>query len=291
MKKEFDPIAFAELKRIMNFTSLETDLVLVDDISMIPHSDKPEVNKTSITVIVDAGTIDVAINLNRYTINAPALITLIPGHITQHFGMSDDFHGLIIAGSNQFTSYLEINLQKALPIFLEIKNKPFIELTLQELELLKDYYYLLKKGLSVDSNSNRQDIAKNLMHALFYQIEDIFLKHKNPEDENKTKQEALFESFLKYVQLYYKQERELGFYADKLCLTPKYLSSVIKNTTKKSANEWIDSYVVLEAQALLKSSKMTIQQISDELNFPSQSFFGKYFKRHVGISPKEYKQS
>lgn len=291
MKNQIDLIAFAEIKRMMNFTSLESDLILVDDISMVAFSDKPAVNKMSITAIIDSGTIDLAINLNRYTISAPALITLIPGHITQSFSISDNFKGLIISGSNQFISYLEINLQKALPIFLELKNKPFITLTLQELALLKEYYFLLKKGLNLENNTNRQVVAKNLMHALFYQIEDIFRKNRKVETENKTRQEATFESFLKYVQLYYRHERELAFYADKLCLTPKYLSLVIKTTTDKSANEWIDSYVILEAQALLKSSNMTILQISDELNFPSQSFFGKYFKRHVGMSPKEYKQS
>ncbi|KAA6344491.1 Arabinose operon regulatory protein [termite gut metagenome] len=71
----------------------------------------------------------------------------------------------------------------------------------------------------------------------------------------------------------------MEFYANKLCITPKHLSKVIKESSDRSAIEWIDSYVMLEAKALLKSTNMTIQQISDELNFPSQTFFGKYFKR------------
>jgi AraC-like DNA-binding protein len=80
-------------------------------------------------------------------------------------------------------------------------------------------------------------------------------------------------------------------YADQLYLTPKYFSKVIKDNSGASASEWIDNYVILEAKALLKSTNMTILQISDELNFPSQSFFGKYFKRVVGVSPKEYRES
>ena len=85
--------------------------------------------------------------------------------------------------------------------------------------------------------------------------------------------------------------RRLNFYADKLCLTPKYMSTIIRQTSGKTAGNWIDDYVLLEAKALLKSTNMTIQQISDELNFPSQSFFGKYFKRLTGVSPKEYKKT
>jgi AraC-like DNA-binding protein len=80
-------------------------------------------------------------------------------------------------------------------------------------------------------------------------------------------------------------------YADQLCLTPKYFSKVIKDNSGASASEWIDNYVILETKALLKSTNMTILQISDELNFPSQSFFGKYFKRVTGMSPKSYREN
>ena len=66
-----------------------------------------------------------------------------------------------------------------------------------------------------------------------------------------------------------------------MCLTPKYLSKVMKEKSSKSAGEWIDNYVTLEARVLFKSTNMTIRQISDELNFPSQSYFGKYFKRYA----------
>ena len=71
----------------------------------------------------------------------------------------------------------------------------------------------------------------------------------------------------------------------------KYLSKVIKDNSGMSAGEWIDNYVAMEAKALLKSANMTVKQIIDELNFSSQSFFGRYFKRIVGVSPKEYRKS
>jgi AraC-like DNA-binding protein len=81
----------------------------------------------------------------------------------------------------------------------------------------------------------------------------------------------------------------LDFYADKLHITPKHLSKVLKAVGSKPPNDLIDDHVALEAKALLKSTNKTIQQITDELNFPSQSFFGKYFKRITGMSPREYK--
>lgn len=101
----------------------------------------------------------------------------------------------------------------------------------------------------------------------------------------------LLEDFLKLVRTNYKEQRGLDFYADKLCFTPKYMSSVVKQASGISAGEWIDRYIILEAKALLKSTNMTIQQIGDEFNFANQSFFGKYFKRLVGVSPKEYRNN
>lgn len=274
----------------MNFTSLEEDLILIDDISMIPFSDEPKIQGNSISMIMDIGTIDIAIDLKRYIIKSPSLVIIIPGQVIEQFSISDDFRGYIIVRSKQYSELLAIDLQKAIPLFLAIKNNPHFPLKKDELEILKEQYFSLKKFVHQEESTYRYEITKHLSLAFFYYTIDILLRSQESNTDKKTKQESLFDSFYKYVQLYYKQERELGFYAYKLCLTPKYLSSVIKNTTGKSANEWIDSHVILEAQVLLKSSKMTILQISEELNFPSQSFFGKYFKRHVGMSPKEYKQ-
>jgi AraC family transcriptional activator of pobA len=92
------------------------------------------------------------------------------------------------------------------------------------------------------------------------------------------------------VSLSYKKERGVNFYARKLCITPKHLSWAVKEVSGKTAGTWIDEAVILEAKTLLKSSDMNIQQISEELNFANQSFFGKYFKHYTGMSPKEYKK-
>ena len=93
------------------------------------------------------------------------------------------------------------------------------------------------------------------------------------------------------MQKHFKEQRFLDFYAEKLEISPKHLSRTMKKETGFSAVEWIERYVILEAKVLLKSTNLNIQQISDELNFPSQSFFGKYFKKKVGMSPKEFRNT
>jgi AraC-like DNA-binding protein len=101
----------------------------------------------------------------------------------------------------------------------------------------------------------------------------------------------LFEQFIALVAKYHTQYRNVAFYADKLCLTPKYMSKLIKTATGKSAPEWIDAYVILEAKNLLKYSNDTIKQIVFKLNFPNQSVFYKFFKARTGMTPSEYRNS
>ena len=101
-----------------------------------------------------------------------------------------------------------------------------------------------------------------------------------------TRQEEIYSKFLDILGANYKVARDIGFYADKLCITAKHLSQLVKNISGKTALEIIEDYTLTECKALLLSTTMTIQEISDELNFPSQSVFGKYFKRLTGMSPK-----
>jgi AraC-like DNA-binding protein len=134
------------------------------------------------------------------------------------------------------------------------------------------------------------EMVRLLSQAFFYGINN-FNQFREKHAIQKDKKDKLFDSFYHLILQHYRDSREVSFYADKLCLTPKHLSAVIKKTTGKSAREWINDYVLLEAKSLLQASNMTIQQISDELNFANQSFFGKYFKRAAGVSPKEYRES
>jgi len=151
------------------------------------------------------------------------------------------------------------------------------------------YFYMLKSVVREKEHPNRLEIARHLTLAFFYGAGVYF--HNLADKRKRSHNEIIAEKFLNLVQSHYKEERSLEFYADKLCLTRKYISKVIKETSGKTANDIIDEHVALEAKALLKSTNMTIEQISDELNFPSQSFFGKYFKRVTGMSPSDYKKT
>ena len=107
----------------------------------------------------------------------------------------------------------------------------------------------------------------------------------------RTRAEVIFTKFIKLVETHFRQERRVSWYAQQLCITAKYLSETVKNVSRRTPNEWIDNYVILELRVLLRNSTKNIKEISEELNFPNQSFMGKYFKEHVGMSPSQYRKS
>jgi len=266
-------------------TPIGNDLILLEKPiikSMFKHPFKSDVTTA---VICLSGKTEGNINLKPYITTSPSLTIILPGQILQHKYMSEDFTGLFIVVSKQFVNSLNIHLVE--PLFITISENPVIPLNDKDLQSVVTFYNMLKDAIKREDNPFRMETVRHLTMAFFYGTSYQF--HKSSQNQNKSKHEIIADKFLSLVKDHYQNERSVSFYADKLCLTPKYLSTLIKMNTGRSANDWIDRYVILEAKALLKSTNMTIQQISNGLNFTSQSFFGKYFKRLTGMSPREYK--
>ena len=171
-------------------------------------------------------------------------------------------------------------------------ENPNVLLSSMERELTKKHVGLLREMLGSEMPYKKEAVQATLT-SLFYALMGIWnsaVAQDNAESQS-TRSKVIFDKFMKLVSEYHTQYRNVGFYADKLCLTPKYLSKLIKNATGRSAPEWIDSYVILEAKNLLKYSGTTIKEIVYKLNFPNQSVFYKFFKARTGMTPTEYRNS
>lgn len=269
--------------------SVGDDLFLFNNPLLLPAFDYPVKMDIPLAMLCSRGTIKVTVNLKDYTIDAPALFVILSGQIIQYESVSEDFSGFFLLMSKNFLNDLLSGPRERLPLFLSVLDYPLIQLNPDDLAAITGYYLMLQKEVRRIGNPYRLETVRHLVQALFYSSGYQF--HKIDDNRKKTKYEILMEEFINLVKAHFRKEREVGFYAGKLKLTPKYLSKLIRDNSNKSVNDWINEYVVLEAKALLKSTNKSIQQISDELNFPSQSFFGKYFKRLAGVSPKVYRMS
>jgi len=267
---------------------IDEDFILLDKPVIISSFKHPFKVDVTAVIICIKGTSEGFINLKQYTTDGPCFITIMHDQIIEYKSISEDFSGLFIVMSKKFTDSLMLSAQERLPLMLSVRDNPVTPLNIETLESMIQYFEMLKRLSQEKDHPYRLEVVRHLTLAFFYGASTAF--HKRIDNRKKTHHELLVENFLKLVQTHHKEQRRLEYYAGELCLTPKHLSKVIKETSGRPANDWIDDLVVLEAKALLKSTNMTISQISDELNFPSQSFFGKYFKRVTGISPSEYKE-
>lgn len=271
---------------------IDNDFAIFNDAWDIPMDEYPNRINAAVIAVCLAGEGTVCINLQEYKLTAGNLLMTLPEQIIQSLGRSDDFSGVFIAVSPQFIDRTFTQMKELLSFMFYIKEHPCIPLNKEEQECMMEYHSFLWKKVKMRDNAFRKEIAKGIIAAMFYDIYNFCRKHM-PANEirPKSRKEELFEKFMREVSANYKIDRSVTFYANKLCLTPKHLSGVVKEVSGKTAGEWIDHFVILEARALLKSSEMSVQEIAEYLHFANQSFFGKYFKHYVGMSPKEYRRS
>lgn len=272
---------------------LPSDSIVIDDDLALIHmredmsffsSNTPIKLRHAMIGICCTGRCDLRLNLQDLEVESPMLITLMPGQIVEGMSHSANFDGYAIILSKRFIDML--NLPGWQQQYMALYNNPLNKISQDKLQHVHIFYTILHKAASDEENPFRLQVIENLIRVFYYGGVSKF--HQYGRDKTPYKN-SIVERFMDLVQEHYREERLIGFYADKLCITPKYLSKLVKENTGRSAGEWIENHVILEARAMLQSSDMTIQQIAASLNFPNQSFFGKYFKRATGISPKQYR--
>lgn len=285
------------MEQSINLRSIETRSLgnSLFECVTIDTSNKKNTTNTPQRTILQAGAIciclrgtgKVIINDNHFIVAKGDMLTLLPNTIVGGLESSDDFIGYTI-GIN--TNYLMgIQVSDAVKSYVSIMNSPVLRLNDDQIQTFIELCEMLKNKRAQTSHPFGEDICKLLLTILCYEIHAIYKQHISLELSPRTRQGTICQEFLALVEKYAVEHREMTFYADKLCITPKYLSVVIKKVSGRSPAEWINRTVILYAKTLLTSSDMTVQQISAELHFPNPSFFGQYFKRHEGITPKHYR--
>lgn len=237
-----------------------------------------------------SGSIRLKINMEEYELSGGGrMLQLSPGQIVSIEEVSDDFDANVVFLSRHFIESMMVYISGSMPFRMNISHPVISSPSEEELRIEEMFFNAARYIVNHSNSQYRLQVMQHIMMAIFYASNAPSRLNDNGE-RVRTNADVLSKQFMDLVKENFRTERQLKFYADTLCITPRYLSRVVKECTGASAAEWIERYVVLEARALLKSTTMTIQQISDSLNFPSQTFFGKYFKRRAGVSPKEYRR-
>ena len=298
MEQEIQDISIKRIQEtIPQLAGIENDLIIDYSEYSIPN-DKHPIHRYPIRFdglyigLREKGKASFSINLKEFEVGPNDLVICSPGDLVQTTLRNDIHLTQSMMISSHFLKEMYISLNSFMPFFASQKDHPVFKLSDEEVEELKAYFLLIKENVEKDDYF-RIDITKRLLAAYLYKLGSVLYRHR-PELQAEAakplkREEILFKEFIRLVGEYHRKERRVDFYAERLFLSPKHFSTVIKKVSGKTAGQWIDDYVILEAKTLLKYSAMSIQEIAYYMNFPNPSFFGKYFRHHTGMSPSEYK--
>lgn len=245
-----------------------------------------------------SGHIKVMINLTEFNVVENSLFVYLPGNIISISAIDENekenLEFLVIAMTKEYVESLNVKTYKFIERRLQLQAKPFFLIRDGERMIAHKYVALAADILGSNLSYKRESISA-LVSSFFFIAGGIMeqdagaVPERNPGRADRGR--SVFEKFIELVSVYHVRERNVGFYAEKLCLTPKYLSKLIRSASGKGAPAWIDDYVILEAKNMLKYSDLPVKEIVSKLNFPNTSTFHKFFKARTGLTPLQYRKS
>ena len=266
------------------------DIILSEKLTTLAINEQPRRMTFILVALCTEGNAQFTIDTQRHDVKKNDIIVISDRHIIDDYTASDNANGLAMMMSVNFFYEVINDVRDVSLLFLFSRNHPVVSLNEDEVQTFKEYFFFLKKKVADTTNHFKRDLVRTMVLAMFYDLSNVIYRVQQVENKRQTRADDIFTRFIKLVEDNYKKERRVSWYAEQLTITPKYLSETVKSVSKHTPNEWIDKYVTLEARVLLKTSTLSIKEISDELNFPNQSFLGKFFKEHVGMSPSAYRR-
>ena len=270
--------------------SLDNDLMLSDSINKAPMPKDPRKMNFILIGLCTRGRLRYRIDSKEQIINAGDILIVSEHQVIDGYKPSPTMEGLCIMMSVNFFHEIIKSVHDVSSLFVFARTQPVMKLEQRECEAFKEYFAVIKQKISDTCNHFRKYLIRTLLLAMFYDVGNIIYRARNY-GEVQIPSEKVFTRFLRLVQDNCKRERRVSWYAQQLCITPKYLSLVVKRISGRTAVEWIESYVTLELRVMLKNSTKSIKEIAEDMNFPNQSFLGKYFREHVGMTPSKYRKS
>lgn len=273
--------------------TLDDNIVFAENLRILECNSFVRLNHTIFMLCIH-GSIQVDINNCQYTVEKNDLLICSPGFIIGHYVASPDFDcKMLCILPEEITQLLLHSESDSWNKFYYVKNHPVLHIDDHSVKLCEMYYEILRLKCKDSGNTYFKKIARLLIRAVLYEVLNLIDKlydSPNYVAPHLSQADVLFRRFYDLLCENHIKERKVSFYADKLCITAKYLSTVCKRVTGKTVSHWIDEMVMAEIKTLLLHSNKSIKEICHECDFASMSFFGKYVKAHVGVSPNEYRR-
>lgn len=237
------------------------------------------------------GKLQVEINTVTYTIHPCEALVCRPNDLIDNYMLSPDFNGAMLCLSRKgiVDQFSITNLWDKV---FKIAESPVIHVSEDSMDMFNAYGNALRRKLKMNKTPYYHEAITSLIKACIYELLANVEDYGTGSTRGRiiTQKEVLFKQFVDLLANMETKPRSVAWYADRLCVTPKYLSTVSKHVSGKTALCWINEYVTNDIRYWLKSSSKTIKEIAEQLDFPNISFFGKYCRQHFGMSPTEFRK-
>lgn len=279
-----------EATRMSGGSHIGSDILLLDNLSQLQLPRAPRRMQCLFLALCLKGTARYFVDSVEHAVKPGDLIIINQGRVTYDSTLSPDCEGIGLLIDYDFFKETIKSVHELSALFLFARSHPVFSLPEGKVEYIKAAYFRMKQKIDETEHHFRSKLVQTIFLTMVYDLSDEIYRVQASGDVCNTRAEEIFTQFILLVEKHFRTERRVGWYSDQLCISPKYLSETVKMVSKRTPNEWIDSYVVTELRMLFKNTQRSIKEIAQELNFSNQSFLGKYFKEHTGMSPSEYRK-
>lgn len=290
MNGNIKEISISEMKALYNGSYIDDDIMVFDEIGALPLPNEPRRMKCILLALCRHGKVQYSVDTEERMVAANDVIIISEGQVIDNYMLSSDLSGIAILISQNFFSEIVKDIHGISSLFLFSRSHPVFGLRQKEISTLMTYFDLIWNKMNDDEHHFRKDVVRSLIATMIYDLSEVIYRIQQQRSERQSRAESIFTEFIRLVEQNFRHERRVSRYATLMCITPKYLSETVKLVSRRTPNEWIDNYVALEIRVMLKNTTKSIKEIAEEMNFPNQSFLGRFFKEHVGMSPSEYRK-
>lgn len=290
--KDITPVTMEAMVRHYKLPHIANEVVFVETLKKLPEM--TEARRLSLCMFMGVctdGVVSFTVNEKKRIASRNNVMVITDESVVDSINFSPDFDGIGFFISYKLLQEILKDIQNMSDLFLLTHNHPVFEITPEELSTLKIYLSQMHNRIVSTEHRYRLEVVRLLILTMIFDIRNTFdtMQEKQKPEDRRSRAERIFVQYIQLVERNYKEQRQVQWYASQMDLSPKYLCEAISAVSRRSPNEWIDKFVTTEIRNQLRHTNKRISEIAAEMHFPTQSFFGKYFKDNVGVSPTDYR--
>ena len=278
-----------EARQWGNAEYMTDGLILTDRISEAPIPQSSTRLNFILMAMCKKGKAQYSIDTRQQVVKPGDLLFVSERHVVDNYEASPDFECLCIMLTTEYYHGFVQDVKNVSSLLLFSMNNPVVPLTNKEIQVFTNYFETIREKMADTNHHYRSPLIKALLLAMFYDMSNVIYRVERQGNRKHTRAEAIFANFIRLLEENFRTQHRVSWYAEQLCITSKYLSTICRNVSGKSPMRWITDSVMEDCYALLRNTNLSVKEISIRLGFPNSSFFGQYFREQAAQTPMEYR--